>query len=418
MRQDRGRLRPLRFVLPVLVLAAAAAGAAVLVLTRPAPEAAPVAERRFAVRTVTAARSDFAPVIRHFGRLVASREVQLEAAVAGRVIEISDRLRPGGQLRAGDIVARLDPAFYESQLRQLRAARAEAEAALAELEVERAAARRAAEVAQQQLALAERELERQRSLVARRVTSEKTVEAAEQAVLQRREASIEAERRRDGLEQRIARQRATLEGLGAQIAWAERQLADTVVRVPFDAVVAEVQVVVGRELRAHDPIARIYARDDLEIAFSLADSEFGRLWRDGLPGRDIVAAWKLGDVVYELRGRVTRIDDRVDRTAAGIGVYAAITANPDGAPLRPDAFLEVGVPDVTYRDVFVLPRTALYGGDTVYVVEDDRLVAREVEPVARADGMVAVRGGLADGERVLVTRLAEVGPGLRVRLVP
>lgn len=418
MRQDRGRLRPLRFVLPLLVLAAAAAGAAVLVLTRPSPEPAPVEERRLAVRTVTATRSDFAPVIRHFGRLVASREVQLEAAVAGRVTEVSEGLRPGGQLRAGDIVARLDPAFYESQLRQLRAARAEAEATLAELEVELAAARRTAEVAQQQLALAERELERQRSLVARRVASEKTVEAAEQAELQRREALIEAERRRDGLEQRIAQQRATLDRLAAQIAWAERQLADTVVRVPFDAVVAEVQVVVGRELRAHDPIARIYAPEDIEIAFSLADSEFGRLWRDGLPGRDIVAEWKLGDAAYELRGRVTRIGERVDRAAAGVGLYAAITANPAGVPLRPDAFLEVEVPDVTYRDVFVLPRTALYGGDTVYVVEDDRLVAREVEPVARADGMVAVRGGLADGEQVLVTRLAEAGPGLRVRVVP
>lgn len=418
VRDERGRLRPLRFLLPVLVLAAAAGGALWLVLTKPTPQAATVEERRYAVRTIIAKRSHFQPVIRHYGRLVASREVQLEAAVAGRVLEVSERLRPGGELRAGEVIVRLDPAFYESQLRQLEAARAEAQATLAGLEVERAAAQKAAELAQQQLALAERELERQRNLIARRVAAEKTVEAAETAVLQRREAQIEAERRRDALEQEIIRQRAALDRLTAQISWAERQLADTVVRAPFDAIVAEVQVLVGRELRAHDPIARIYAADDLEIAFSLADSELGRLWQDGLLGRDIVAAWQLGGVVYELRGRITRIGERVDRTAAGVPVYATVTGNPAGVPLRPDAFLTVSVPDVRYSDVFLLPRTALYGGQTVYVVENERLVARPVEPVARGDGLVAVRGGLSEGEMVLVTRLAEAGPGLRVRVVP
>jgi RND family efflux transporter MFP subunit len=418
VRDDRGRLRPLRFLFPVLVLVAAAGGALLLVLTKPTPQAAPAEERRFAIRTVTAKRSDFQPRIRHYGRLVASREVQLEAAVAGRVLEISERLRPGGELRAGETIVRLDPAFYESELRQLEAARVEAQAALAGLEVERLAAQKAAEVAQQQLALAERERERQRNLIARRVASEKTVEAAEAAVLQRREALIETERRRDTLEQEIVRQRAAIDRLKAQISWAERQLADTVVRAPFDAIVAEVQVMVGRELRAHDPIARIYATDDLEIAFSLADSEFGRLWQDGLLGRDIVAEWQLGGVVYGLRGRVSRIGERVDRTAAGVPVYATVTAKPAGVPLRPDAFLTISIPDVSYSDVFVLPRTALYDGQTVYVVENERLVARPVEPVARGDGMVAVRGGLADGELVLVTRLAEAGPGLRVRVVP
>lgn len=417
MRQTDGSGRWFRWVLPLLVLAAAGAVAALLVLTRPPLEAAAVAERSWAVRTVAAERRDFRPVIRHFGRLVAAREVQLETAVAGRVVEISPNLVEGGELREGELVLRLDPLFYETRLRQLEADLAAERARLAELEIELRTAREMAEVAAEQLALAEKELERQKRLVARKVASPKVLEAAEMALLQRRESTIETERRQATLESRILQQRAAIQRLEAQVVWARRELADTTLRAPFDAVVASVRVEVGRELRAHDPVAVLYDRDAVEIAFSLADSEFARLWRDGLIGREVRASWRLGEETFELRGRVTRIDDRIDRKAAGVGVYATVTENPDGAPLRPDAFLEVELPDVAREGVFVLPGTALFDGGTVYVVEGGRLVARPVRPVARADGLVAVEGELADGERVVTTRLAEIGPGLRVEVV-
>lgn len=412
------RARPLRYILPLLLLAAAGAGTVALVLTRPSPEAAPIEPKHWPVRTVEARLTTFRPEIRHFGRLVATRTVQLEAAVAGRVIEVSPRLVPGGELSQGELLLRLDPLFYQTRLSQLEAELAKAEAVLGELRVELEAARQLATLASERLALAEREYERQKKLLARNVAAARTLEEAEAAVLQRREAAIDSERRKTSLEQRIAQQQAAIDNIQAQIVWAKRELADTELRAPFDAVVSEVMVVMGRELRANDPIARLFARDSIEISFSLSDAEFGRLWQDGLIGREVVAEWQLGQVSYELRGRVTRLADRVERDTAGIGVYAAIIDNPAGVPLRPDAFLEVRIPDLSYTDVFVLPRTAVYDGDTVYVVEDGRLVPRRIEAVARADGLVAVRGALAPGERVLATRVAEAGPGLAVRIVP
>lgn len=411
-------LRLLRSALPIAILALAIAGAALLVATRPQPEAVAIEEKRYAVRTVVARRTTFRPDIRHFGRLVAAREASLTVSVAGRVMEVSPKLVRGGEVAGGELLLRLDPLFYRTRLAQLEAERARAEALLAELDIEREAAERSAAVAADRLALAERERERQRQLVARRVASPRTLEEAESAVLQRREAAIDALRRRDVLLRRIDQQRAAIDGLWAQIEWAQRELADTELRAPFDAIVASVEVAVGRELRAGEPVARLYDRSSLEIAFSLSDAEFGRLWRDGLLGREVVAELRLGEAIYELRGRVSRIDQKAERAAAGIGVFASLTGDTGGMPLRPDAFLEVRIADVAYPDVFVLPRAALYDADTVYVVDNERLVPRTVETVARAQGLVAVRSGLREGEQVLATRLAEAGPGLAVRIVP
>ncbi len=51
----------------------------------------------------------------------------------------------------------------------------------------------------------------------------------------------------------------------------------------------------------------------------------------------------------------------------------------------------------------------------VFVVDaEGRLQARKVRLLARDGGEVILRGELQAGERVVVTRLAEIGPGLRV----
>ena len=97
-------------------------------------------------------------------------------------------------------------------------------------------------------------------------------------------------------------------------------------------------------------------------------------------------------------------------------MYAEITANPDGAPLRPGAFVEVLLPDRLHQQVVELPASALYRGDTVYAIAEGRLQPRAVELVADLGGRILVRGGLEAGEPIVTSRLAEIGPGLKVEV--
>jgi membrane fusion protein, multidrug efflux system len=66
--------------------------------------------------------------------------------------------------------------------------------------------------------------------------------------------------------------------------------------------------------------------------------------------------------------------------------------------------------------VIELPASALFHGDTVYAIENGRLLPRSVELVADLGAHILVRGELDAGEPVVTSRLAEIGPGLKVEV--
>ncbi len=413
---SRGR-RVGRILLPLLLLAVGAGGAVLLILARPAVEARAGGERIWAVRVVTVEPQRRQPEIRRFGRIVAGRRVPLGMRVGGRVIWVAPELIEGGRVRAGEPLLRLDPFDYEIALREARAAVAEARARLGELEAELAAARDLESLVAEQVAVARREVDRQERLRGRNIATEKALDAARLELALRRVSLRENRRRQRTLEQRIAQQEAVVRRLEAAAERARRDLAATELVAPFDAIVGEVDIGPGRQLGPKERIATLYELAGLEIAFTLTDRQFARLWPAGLPGREVTALWRNSAGSFVLTGEISRLASDIDPASGGVELRARITADPDAAPLRPGAFLEVVIPDLVYENVVALPRSALYEGERVYVVENGRLQPRQVEPVGRDGERVLVRGALAAGDRVVVSRLVEIGPGLRVRIV-
>lgn len=407
-----------RWILPLLVLALGIAGAVVLVRMRPEVQAAPAAERVWTVRAVEVHPGTVRPVIRHFGRIEAARTVSLAPAVGGRVIEVTPALVEGAVVDPGTVLLRIDPFPYERRLEELEAQRRQQEAARARIAAEREALSRQLELARRRLALAERELERQRALVARRVASPRLAEQAEQQVLARREAIVQLERQLAILQSEERATEAALAALDAAIARARRDLADTVLRAPERGIVSGVRVAEGDELAARAPVARLHPLSALELVFSVTEAEYGRLVADGLAGRGVRALWRLGEREVELRARIARVAGEVDPKTGGIGLRAPLSEIPDPALVRPGAFVTVEIPDRAYEAAVRLPRSAVYGGDTVYAVEEGRLVPRRVRVVAREGATWVVTGEIRDGDRILTTRLPEAAAGVRVEIAP
>ncbi len=336
----------LRILLPIALLLAGGLGAWGLVLLRPRVEAAPPAERVWAVEVVRVEPQDIRPTLRRFGRLVAARELELKAAVGGRVLWVAPSFVEGGRVEAGELLVRLDPLTYRLRLDQLAAEREQAQIALRELEAELRSERRLLALVEERVALAEREVERQERLVGRRVAPPKSVDAARLELIAQRTAREQSLRRIELLELRLERQRAVIARLDAEIQRAERDLADTELRAPFAGIVLEARIAEGRELRPGELVGRLAAKDRLEIAFSVSDAEFGRLWREGLIGRELVAVWRTGESRFRLRARVARLQGRIRAESAGVGLFARIEEDLEDVPIRPGAFLELELPDV------------------------------------------------------------------------
>lgn len=405
-----------KVLLPLLLLAGSIAGAGYLRATKPAIEPSPAVERSYPVATLPARLEDHQPVLELFGDVVAGREVVLRPLVAGEVVEVADGLVEGGTVEAGEIVLRIDPFDPEAALDQLEAERREAEAKLDELITNLDTERTMLGFDREEFDLARRNLERRERLQNSAAASEKALDDALMALAGRRAAVKKRLQTLRLLEARIEQQEAALAQLDVALRRAGRDLENVVLKAPFTGFVTGVGVAVGKRVGVGDPVARLIDQSQLEIRFQLDDRDFGRLWKDGLVGRPITASWRLGGTTFDVDGEVSRVEPEIDPASGGVTVFATITGNPEQAPLRPGAFVEVRLPDVGFEQVVELPANALYGGKTVYAVEDERLAPRTVELVATRGEQIYVRGDLEEGDVIATSRLAEAGPGLRVQV--
>lgn len=406
-------VRPLKIALPVLVLAGAFAIAGFLTATRERTEARPAVERVWPVETVPARFEDIRPMLRFYGEIAAGREIELRAPAAGAVIRVAEAFADGAAVSAGTELLAVDPFDYEQALVERTAARDEARAQLAETRARLSSERELLAEDAQQVAIGARDLARRESLVGAAV-SERGLDEARMTLSQARSRHIQRQRDIDVLAARIAQGEAAIARLEAATARAARTLEDTVLRVPFDGWIADPAAQLGERLREGDRVARLIGSAGLEARFHLPDAAFGRSLQESL-GRAATVLWRLGPRTERFAATVTRIDGEVDPGTGGVAAYARLHADDSAAfaALRPGAFVEVLAPDRLYRRVARLPAAALHG-DRIYAVVDGRLEAREVDAVARDGGTVLVAGALEEGDAVAVTRLTEIGPGLKV----
>lgn len=407
----------LKLVLPFVMVAAGFSGYRYLTSTRPeAPKRAQM-ERAFAVETSIVNRRTAQPKIELFGSTVAGRQVDIRALVAGRVIETNDELREGGFIRAGQTLLAIDPFDYRSALKEAKAQRAETTARLGEQEASLASDQTSLENARAQLKLAESDLSRAETLVSRGNLSERSVDDRRQILLQRKQAADQLVNSIRVWKSRIAQTKVSGDRLDVAIARAEKRLEESELKAPFDAYVTEVGAQVGRMMSVNDKVATLIDTNWIEVRFALTDSQFGRTAAQGraLRGRDVVVRWSLGGQTFTYKAEITRVAARITSANGGIDVFARVEDPAKPVQLRPGAFVEVTLDDISYQDVVKIPNTALYNGNTVYAVVENRLDPRNVSLVATSGSELLVRGNLENGEQIVTTRMSTPGKGVLIK---
>ena len=414
----RRRFRTLKIVLPLLTLVCAVLAVGYLQATRPEIERKGPHERARPIAATTVQIADVQPSISAFGEVVAQRDVELRALVAGPVVAAGENFVNGGTVRAGELLVEIDPFEYRAAVTEAEASLAEARAQLAETRTELGAEEAGLVEERTQLELAERELERRRDLLAKGTAAQKAVDDALVRRSERARAAAGTERRVAGLRARIARQEAVIARSAVAVERARHDLANTRLVAPFDGYLTGVSAALGKRLGVNDRVVRLLDLARLDIRIQLSDGDYGRLVSSaaGLRGRPVEVTWRAGSRSFPFRAVIQRADGVVDAASGGVRVFARIEQEAARVPLRPGAFVEVRIPDRVYRRAARLPETALVGGDTVYAVVDGRLEPRPVVLLARVGNDVVVSGGIADGERIATTRFPEIGPGVRVQV--
>lgn len=379
------------------------------------PNRRPAQERVFAVNVVDVSFGTERPVLSAFGEVQSVRTLELRAAASGTLVDLDPEFVEGGQVDAGQLLARIDPANAEAAVERAGSDLLDAQAELREAERAIGIARDELVAAEEQVRLREQALQRARDLLERRVGTEAAVETAElalssarQSVLNQRQAVATAEARID--QARTAQRRAEIAE-----AEAERGLRDTEIRAQFAGTLTEVTVVAGRLVSANEQLAQLVDPEALEVAFRVSTPQYVRLLDQTGRLKTSPVAVRLDVFGTEIAttGRLSRASASVGEGQTGRLLFATL----DGARgFKPGDFVTVEVEEPELPSVARLPATA-YGADGAVLALDTegRLEVVPVTLMRRQGDDILIRAEGLEGREVVAQRTPLLGAGIKVQ---
>ncbi len=373
------------------MLATALALATLLFFNRPSADIAEPAPQRVSVDIVVAVVEDIQAEVQAQGTVQALRETTLMAEVPGQVIATSDKFHAGGFVEEGEVLVRIDPRDYQTDLLRAEAALESAESTLVQEEGR-------AEVAQ-------REWEK--------------LPANSQRTEQARDLYL----RKPQLEQAQAQLRAATADLNT----ARDRLERTIIRAPYNAVIRSKQVELGQYVVTGNQIAEVFSVDVAEVRLAIPQSKLEFLQLPDI--RQQLLAPVPVDLYASIAGalrhwpaQLHRTEGVFDERSRALYVVARVPDpyaldEPQREPLRLGTFVTANISGRLMEGVVSLPRYVLRAGNRVWVVDKDNILRNRSVSVLNTGGAnVLVNGGLKSGEKVSLTVLDDSLEGRRVSI--
>ena len=404
-----------RLGLAVLVLGLAVYWALSWVAQRPEAPQRMNRERTFTVEVIDPVYASHSAGIMAYGQVASARTIELRSLVAGRVLEISPNFAVGSQVEEGEVLVRVDPFTYSGAVVEARAAVADAELSLAEAQEAYSLEQSAIAAAQDALISAQTDLERAQSLLESGAATQQTVDTRALTVSERRQALDQRQSNLVTLNAQILRQQAAIAQAGYVLEAAERDLANTEITAPFTGIVTARNVTASAYVGANEAVASIYESDALEVSFMVSDANYATLQRDGLFDRPVSVARTTGTGGEAISGRIARVAPEIDAATGGVTLYAVLE-NEQGDLLRPGTFVSVEIEGMAHENTLLVPETALYDDNHLYVIREGRMAAIDVEIHDRDGSRVIIAANIPEGESIITTRLSQAGEGVAVEV--
>ena len=334
----------------------------------PAPDDSPLP-----VLAAAAVLRDVPVLLKGLGTVQSLNTVRIGSRVDGHLLSVV--FREGQEVRAGDLLAQVDPRPYQAVLRQ----------AAANLQRDQAGLRSARSDLERMLAIGG-------------YTSRQVI---------------------DNQRSKIEQLEATVDADHAQLESARLQLEYAAIRSPIDGRIGLRAVDEGNILRAGDAtaIAVVTQIRPIAVVFTLAEDALTDVWYQLATGRTLtVTVYGRNATARLAEGTLLSIDNTVDRRT-GTFRLKAVFSNDNGR-LWPGEFVNAHLHLATRRDRVAVPETTVqFGpqGSYAYVIGRDGTVAmREVAAAPAQDGTAVIEHGLRPGERIVVEGQHRLRPGSRV----
>lgn len=320
------------------------------------------------------------------GRLEATRVAQVRARAAGIVLK--REFREGSEVKAGDVLFRIDPATYQANFESAQAVLARAEANLSQ---------------------ASMKLQRYKPLVEINAISKQEYDDANAAQKQAAAdvASARAARTTAGLNLGYARVTAPISGrIGRAL-------------VTEGALVGQGEATQLATIQQLDPIYVNLTQSSNELLQLQRAMASGQLQNVG-QGKAAVTLLMEDGSVYPLPGKLLFSDLAVDESTGAVSLRAEFP-NPQRT-LLPGMYVRARLEQAIREQAISVPQQAVArsvdGASVMVVGTDGKVAVRQVKTGGAQGNAWVINEGLQAGDQVIVEGLQKVKPGAAVKVVP
>ncbi|MGD0652153.1 MAG: efflux RND transporter periplasmic adaptor subunit [Verrucomicrobiia bacterium] len=326
----------------------------------------------------TVAQKDVPIYLDGLGTVQAFNTVTVHVQVDGRLQKVA--FVEGQDVRAGDLLAQIDPELYRAQVEQAEAKKAQDEA---------------------QLANARLDLKRDAEQLAAKIIAQQVYDT-QRALVDQLDATVKADQ--------------------AAIDLANVQLGYTTIVSPIDGRTGIRVVDQGNIVRVTDPngLVVIAQLRPISVVFTLPEQNLNEIQKELAAGEISVLAVDRDNRTVLCEGKLAVIDNQIDTTTGTIRVKA--TFPNDDLRLWPGQFVNARLLLTTRKGGIVVPASVVQRGPEgsyAFVINEDQTV--EVRPVKVAQieaGQALIDKGLQAGESVVVDGQYRLQAGSKVKLVP
>ena len=339
--------------------------------------AQPTAPRAVSVLVANAKQGDFHVYLTGLGTATPLNTVTVKSRVDGQLMRVA--FREGQMVRAGELLAEIDPRPFQVQLTQAEGQQAKDQALLANARVDL----ERYETLFKQDSVARQQLDTQASLV------------------HQYEAQIKADQ--------------------GQIDNARLQLVYCRITAPLSGRVGLRLVDPGNMVHASDAngLLVITQIDPIAVIFTIPEDNLFQVQQQMKLGQPLRAEAYDRSLTHRLAsGTLMTIDNQVDQTT-GTVKFKAVFPNQDGA-LFPNQFVNARLLVNSVHDAVLIPSAAIQHSPQsafVYVVKPDNTVeVRNVKIQGSEDSQTAIASGLSPGETVVTEGVDKLQQGAKVAL--
>lgn len=330
------------------------------------------------VQAATATSESVPRYLSGLGTITAANTVTVRSRVDGQLLAI--HFTEGQQVKAGDLLAEIDPSQFKVALAQAQGQLAKDQATLAN---------------------ARRDLARYQQLVKTNLVSRQELDT-QQSLVSETQGTIKADE--------------------AAVASAQLQLNWSRITAPIDGRVGLKQVDIGNQISSGDTtgIVVLTQTHPIDLVFTLPENQIATVVQAQKAGKNLVVeAWDRTNKQKISEGSLLSLDNQIDATTGTIKLKARFN-NQDDA-LFPNQFVNARMLVDTEQNAVVIPTAALQMGNEghfVWVLNDENKVSKHtVTPGIQDSLKVVINAGLSAGDRVVTDGIDRLTEGAKVEVV-